>query len=169
MLRAHKAIDWSRQLAAEDVRFLHERIEPQLWYPMPSFERMGLAILDVLAHGELQAAREWGGRSAELLAGVQPELLVAGDPRESLMRFQVMRRSFFDFDAVTVTEITDCTARLEVRYGMVDRAEQAASQQTLGFFQRLLELAGGADVHGSFEARSWEGDAATIVALSWAR
>jgi hypothetical protein len=167
MMRAHKTVDWARYLAAEDLRFLVERIEPQLWYPMPSFERMGLAILDELAQGDLRAAQEWGRRSTELLADAQPDLLVPADPRESLMRFQVMRRSFFDFDAVIVEEITDQTARIVVRYGMGNRAEQAACHQTLGFFQRLLQLAGAGDARAAFEARSWEGEAGTVVALSW--
>jgi hypothetical protein len=167
MIRAHKAVDWARYLAPEDLRYLEERVEAQLWYPMPSFERMGLAILDELARGDLLAAQEWGRRSADLLAAAQPDILVPGDPRESLMRFQVMRGSFFDFAAVSVEEITDSAARIKVRYGMGLRAEQAACHQTLGFFQRLLQLAGAPEVRAVFDARSWEGDVATLVALDW--
>lgn len=169
MIRAHKAADWARHLAVEDQRFLKDRIEPQLWYPMATFERMGLAILDELARGDPLAAQAWGRYSTELLSRAQPDLLVTGDPRESLMRFQVMRGSFFDFPAVSVEEITDHTARIKIQYGMAVRAEQAACHQTLGFFERLLKLAGADDPQAVFEARSWEGDAATVVALSWSR
>jgi len=167
MIRAHKAVDWSRQLSVEDRRFLDVRIEPQLWYPMATFERMGLAILDELGRGDPMSAQAWGRYSTELLALDHPDLLVAGDPRESLMRFQVMRGSFFDFPAVSVGEITDHAARIEIRYGMGVRAEQAACHQTIGFFLQLLKLVGAEDPRAVFEKRSWEGDAATVVALSW--
>jgi hypothetical protein len=169
MIRAHKAVDWARHLPVEDRRFLEDRIEPEVWYPMATFERMGLAILDELARGEPLAAQTWGRYSTELLARAQPDLVVPGDPRESLMRFQVMRGSFFDFPAVSVDEITDHSARIRVRYEMGPRAEQAACHQTLGFFERLLRLAGAQEPRAVFEARSWEGDPATVLALSWSR
>lgn len=167
MIRAHKAVDWTRHLPIEDRRFLEVRIEPQLWYPMATFERMGLAILDELGRGDPMSAQAWGRYSTELLARAQPDLLVPDDPRESLMRFQVMRGSFFDFPAVGVGEITDHSARIEIRYGMGARAEQAACHQTLGFFLQLLKLVGADEPRAVFESRSWEGDATTIVALSW--
>ncbi len=47
------------------------------------------------------------------------------------------------------------------------RAQEAAAHQTLGFFQRLLELSGAKDVRAAFTAKSWEGAPQTILALSW--
>jgi hypothetical protein len=169
MIRAHESVDWARHLSVEDQRFLEVRIDPQLWYPMATFERMGLAILDELGRGDPQSAQTWGRYSTEFLARAHADLLVPSDPRESLMRFQVMRGSFFDFPAVGIGEITDHSARIEMRYGMGARAEEAACYQTLGFFLQLLKLAGADDPRGAFEARSWDGDAATIVALTWSR
>jgi hypothetical protein len=167
MIRAHKTVDWARHLSVEDRKFLEVRIEPQVWYPMQTFERMGLAILDELGRSDPLSAQAWGRYSTELLAREHPDLLVPDDPRESLMRFQVMRGSFFDFPAVSVGEITDHAARIEIQYGMGPRAEQAACHQTLGFFLQLLKLVGADNPRAAFEARSWEGDAATVVALSW--
>jgi hypothetical protein len=50
---------------------------------------------------------------------------------------------------------------------MGSRAEQAAAHQSLGFFARLLELAGGGTVRAGLEQRSWEGDARTVISLEW--
>lgn len=167
MLRSRKNVDWTRHLPESDLPYLRKHIEPEAWYPMETFERFGLAILDELALGDLLVVRAWGRLQAEQLAKLEPRLLVPGDPRESLMRFQVVRRSFFDFDAVTIPELSDASARVFVDYGMGGRAEQAAGHQTLGFFGRLVELAGASSVRAGFEQRAWEGDGKTVVAIDW--
>jgi hypothetical protein len=167
MLRSRKGVDWTRHLTARDQQYLHAHVEPDAWYPMEVFEHFGLAILEEVAKGDLFVVRAWGRLQAEYLADTKADLLVAGDPRESLMRFQVLRRSLFDFDAVTVPELSDANARVLVQYGMGNRAEQAAAHQTLGFFARLVELSGTASVRAVFEQRAWEGDGKTIVSLEW--
>jgi hypothetical protein len=167
MLRSRKDVDWTRYLKPEDLPFLAARIELEGWYPMETFARFGLAILDEIAHGDPFLARAWGRMSADHLITIQPGILAPRDPRESLMRLHVLRRSFFDFDAVSLPQLTDTHASVQVHYGMTARAEQAASLQTLGFFVRLAELAGGRGVIAQLTQRSWEGDAATSFTVDW--
>jgi hypothetical protein len=50
---------------------------------------------------------------------------------------------------------------------MGNRAEQAAAHQTLGWFGRLVELAGAGSVRAGFEQRAWEGDGKTVLTLEW--
>ncbi len=167
MLRGHKGVDWSRHLEPDDIGFLVRRIEPDEWYPMASFERMGLAILAEIAHGELETVRAFGRMSIDWLVRQQPDLVAPGDPRDSLMRFQVLRRTFFDYPALEMTSVSDGEAVLVVSYGMSPPAEEAASWQTLGFFERLLEVAGGSDVQAWFASKSWSGDRRTAAHLRW--
>jgi hypothetical protein len=47
------------------------------------------------------------------------------------------------------------------------RAEQAASYQTLGFFERQLELAGAENVTAKLVKCSWSGDPRTLLQISW--
>lgn len=167
MLRAQKGADWSRHLQPVDLGFLVQRVDPDAWYPMETFERMGVAILALVARGELELVRMWGRMQAESVTTSQPELLAVDQPMESLMRFQVMRNSFFDYPALAVSYAYDGEAALDVRYGMGPIAEEAASLQTLGFFERLLELAGGKHVEGGFTAESWRGAPVTTLVLRW--
>ena len=44
MVRGQKNVDWGRHLEGEDMRFLVARVEPDRWYPMTTFERLGNAI-----------------------------------------------------------------------------------------------------------------------------
>ena len=46
-------------------------------------------------------------------------------------------------------------------------AEEAASLQTMGFFERQLELAGAIDIGARFLHTSWTGDPMTLLELRW--
>jgi hypothetical protein len=101
------------------------------------------------------------------LAQFHQDLIVPQDPRESLMRVQVLRSTFFDFPAVDLEYLSDREARFRIDYGMSPRAEQAACHQALGFFEELLALAGAKHSKVSLLSRTWEGDPETLVELSW--
>lgn len=165
MLRGHKGVDWSRHLTPVDLGFLSTRIEADAWYPMETFERMGIAILAEVAGGDMSLVHHWGRMSVDWVE--RRDLLVVGDVRETLMRFRVLRQTLFDYPALELDELTDEEATVDIRYGMAPLAEEAASHQALGFFERLVEVAGGADVRASFASRSWVGDEATKIKLAW--
>jgi hypothetical protein len=167
MLRMHKDVDWSAQLASGDLALLRSRIEPGAWYPMDSFERFGLAILNVIAGGDLALVREFGRASVDWILLDEPSLLAQKDPRETLMRFHVLRQSFFDYPAIEVRSLTDREACVVIDYQMGRAAEEAASTQTLGFFERLLEVAGASAVTASFSRTRWSGAPQTVLELRW--
>lgn len=167
MLRGHKEQPWAAQLLPEDLPYLQERVVDGAWYPMETFERMGLAILRLVAGGDLELVRRWGRLSAADVASALEGLVVPGDPRETLMRVHVVRRSLFDFETLTVLEIDDGQAVLQVGFGMSPQAEEAAGVQTLGFFEGLVELADGRPTEAVLAERSWAGDSCTVLRLAW--
>jgi hypothetical protein len=167
MLRSQKAIDWSLHLPSDDLSYLHTHIDPAAWYPMTTFERMGNAILSTVTRGELFPVQLWGRYSAAQLRAAHPTLLEPNDPPETLARFRVMRQTFFDFDALDVPLLHDDEAHIVVRYYMDRPAEEAASYQTMGFFEGLLELAGAKNVSSRFQDKSWDGDDRTMLAIRW--
>ena len=167
MLKARREIEWRRHLAPEDLGYLEQRLSLEAWYPMAAFERLGIVILNVIARGDLGAVRAWGRETVQPLAALHGGLLVQDDPRESLMRFHVLRRTFFDFEAADVTRLSDSEVRMRIAYGMSPIAEEAASYQMMGFFDGLVELAGGEDVRARFEEQSWRGAKATTLVVGW--
>jgi hypothetical protein len=167
MIRSHKDVDWSRHLEPEDLGHLLKRGELDAWYPMATFERMGNAILKEIAGGDVESARFWGRASVHHLSLLDSQLVVDGDPLETLMRFRVLRSTYFDFDALDVREATLGHARIEIRYFMGPMAEEAASWQTLGFFEQLLTVAGADGVEARWLERSWAGDDRTVMVLDW--
>jgi hypothetical protein len=166
MLRAQKGTDWSKHLRPEDIDYLVQRVEPDAWYPMETFERMGLAILATLSP-DLETIRAWGRAQVDWLCRIHGDLIAHGDACDTLMRFRVLRASFFNYEALKISELTDGDATLFVSYGMTDRAEEAASWQTLGFFERLVEVAGGTSVKAWFAERAWASGERTRVRITW--
>ena len=167
MLRAHRCRTWQEFLEPEDLAFLDQSIDIDAWYPMTSFERLGVAVFQAIAEGDLGLVRDWGRASVERVVGANEHVLVPGDPRESLMRFFVLRRSLFDFEALSMLQLCDASASIGVEYGMLPMAERAAAVQTMGFFEGLIALADGGDVRGEFLETSWRGDRQTIIGFSW--
>jgi hypothetical protein len=167
MLRSQKAVDWSHHLPSDDLQFLHTHIDPNGWYPMTAFERMGNAILATVTRGELFPVQLWGRYAAAQMRAANPMLLEPGDPPETLARFRVLRETFFDFPALEVPLLHDDEVHIVVRYHMGMPAEEAAAYQTMGFFEGLLELAGARDVRSAFLERSWDGDDRTMLGIRW--
>jgi hypothetical protein len=167
MLKAHKGVDWTKELLSSDLRYLDMQINVEGWYPMETFERMGNLILRFVANGELLPVRLWGRFSAAQMRTATPMLLAPGDPVETLHRFKVMRATFFDFAALEILMLTAEEAQIEIRYHMGMPAEEAAAVQTMGFFEGLLELAGAKDIHAAFREKSWANQGRTVLALRW--
>jgi hypothetical protein len=167
MLRSQKSIVWHEHLADDDLALLHARIEPGSWYPMATFERMGNAILRTIANNQMLPVQLWGRMSASQLRAANPTLLEPGNPVETLNRFRVLRETFFDFPALEVLFLHEEEAQIAIHYHMGMPAEEAASYQTMGFFEGLLQLAGAKDVKATFTEKSWKGEARTVLELRW--
>ncbi len=167
MLKRSGRSDWSDYLSEEEAAYLNERIRESEWYPFDTFERMGLAILSEIAEENMELVRQFGRTYLERFFSVHSSLISKGDPYESLVRFQVLRKSFFDFDPINVLLFHNNYAKIEIAYGMSPRAEEAATWQTVGYFERLIELSGGKNVTHDFKSRKWEGAESTILELDW--
>ncbi len=167
MIKSRKDVDWSRHLSSDDMSYLSGRIEDSEWYPFESFERMGLGILEEIAGGSMDMVRVFGRTYLDRLFSLHSSLISKNDPHESLIRFQVIRKSFFEFDPITILVFRHNFAKIEIAYGMSPKAEEAATFQTLGYFERLLELSGAKSVWHRFTSRKWEGAESTILELDW--
>jgi hypothetical protein len=167
MIRRRKDVDWARVLVPEDLRYLNERIASETWYPMATFERFGIAILEHMGGVTHHTVRVWGRLSAAQFAAREPRIVAAGDPIESLMRLRVMRNSLFDFPAFDIPHMGVGHAEVTIMYYMSPPAEEAACHQTAGFCEEVVSMTGATSVDGKFERRSWEGDETTSFLLRW--
>lgn len=109
----------------------------------------------------------WGRMSVDQVRGVSPNLVAEGDPVETMMRFRVQRATYFDFEALEIPTLVDGHAHVVIHYFMGAVAEEAASHQTMGFFERLLEVAGATSIHAVLREKSWRRDERTLLELDW--
>ena len=167
MMRGKKEVDWSAYVRPDDLVYLQNRVEPNDWYPMETFERFGNAILAEVANGKLDAVRMWGQISVDALIAANPMLLAKDDPVDTMMRFRVHRATYFDFEALEVPTLAPGHAEVIIHYYMGAKAEEAASYQTMGFFERLIELAGSTSVDARFTSCSWTRAQRTVLTLDW--
>lgn len=167
MVRGKKSIDWSEYLRDVDREVIAQPIDLDGWYPMETFERLGVGIVREVAHQQLVAVRMWGRFQLDFVRKQFPTIVAENDPRDTLMRFHAMRRGFFDYDALDVLEVLDDSAMVAVQYRMAAEAEEAACHQTMGFCERLVEVAGAKDVKAAFGAQSWRGAPRTLIELRW--
>lgn len=168
MLRMRKDIDWSQHLDEADLSYVMGRVALDGWYPMGVFERLGNVILTVLAGGQLGLVRLWGRSTVDQLIKDQPFLLAADDPVETVNRFRGLRATWFDFEALSVPTLLEDECEIWIHYGMGAMAEEAATWQAVGFFERLLEVAGAEEVKPTFLAQSFKGQGdKTRVKLQW--
>ena len=81
-----------------------------------------------------------------------------------------MRRTFFDFEAIEVSRAPRRrSANSSFTITWAFRAEEAASYQAMGFFERLLEVGDAAtSVTAKFTEMSWKGDPDhDVLILHW--
>lgn len=166
-MRGKKDVDWGMFVRKEDLFYLRNKVEADEWYPMETFERFGNAILSEVAMGKLDAVRMWGRISVDALTAANPNLVAPDDPVDTMMRFRVQRATYFDFEALEVPALAPGHAEVVIHYYMGARAEEAASYQTMGFFERLVELAGGTDVNARFTSCSWTRGQRTVLVVDW--
>jgi hypothetical protein len=167
MIRRRKDVDWLHTLRVEDLALVQQRIALEAWYPMSSFERLGLAILANFGGAGLDAVRMWGQFSAQQFAREHLTLVAADDPVETLMRLKVQRATLFDFPAFDIPTLIDGHATVSIAYGMAPSAEEAACHQTMGFCEGVLSLAGARTIQAALTDRSWLGAAQTTLVLDW--
>ena len=167
MIKSKKDADWRNYLLAQDLLFLDQKIIESEWYPFDTFERMGVGIIHEIGRDDMQTVRLWGRLTVDSLFSQFRSLICEGDPRESLVRFQVLRRSFFNFEAIDIQVLFGTFVKFKINYGMCQNAEEAASYQAQGFFERLLELSGAGEIKSEFTAKSWEGAPASILEFNW--
>src|ERR1700741_5134359 len=105
MLRAFKGVDWSVYLTRAEQLYLSPHIEPGHWYPMETFERMGVAILREIARNDLTLVKHFGRVSLNALCKQYDNLVASDDPKGSLLRFKALREGLFNFPALDFEDL----------------------------------------------------------------
>ena len=167
MLRKRKQVDWSKYLNQEDMELLNQMILPSNWYPLETYQRMGVAVLHEISKGDNEMARAWGRGAMDELVGIYKTLVKPGQPLDSMKKFQVLRSRFFDFEGLEVVPKEDKRVHVIVDVAFGGVADEAYAFQMLGSFERLLELSGAKNIQFEIIKKAWEGEPNSVLDISW--
>jgi CheY-like chemotaxis protein len=147
MLRRYGASDRARaSLPPDEAFYLSTRLDPEAWYPMEAFQRLGLALLAEVVGPELRVIRLWGRSQVATLVGFLPELGSAPGPGEAVTLLSTFVQGLFDFPCVVVERVEREQAEVRLDFGMGGPAEAAARLQAQGVFEELVTSTGGRSV-----------------------
>ena len=74
MVRAYNDGSLTEFLDPRDLAYVDQAIDSAAWYPMDSFEHLGVAIFQAIAEGDLGLVREWGRASVGPMVGAHQHI-----------------------------------------------------------------------------------------------
>ena len=173
MIRASKDKDWKKYLNDKDLEIINSRVLASSWYPSETYERASYAIFQEIAGGNLNTAKAWGRFVMEdIVKRFYSSLVQEKDMVIALERFKVARLQWFQFDdpqfkAMEIEALGTNQAKIIIRSDHPVPFE-AYSYQSMGSFERLIELCGRKNVKAEIKEHDWKADQPySVLVLSW--
>ena len=174
LIRANKDKDWRKYLTEKDLDIIHGQILPSSWYPLDVYERAEFAVFMEIGKGKLEMAHQWGRFLMEdLVKRVYQNLIEEGDPMIALERFSLFRKQLFRFNdpnfrVIEFQQTGEKKARITIRIHHPVETFEAYTHQSIGSFERLVELAGGKNVAVNIVEYEWKGKIPySVLDISW--
>ncbi|HUT54556.1 MAG TPA: hypothetical protein VM658_14295 [bacterium] len=115
VIRAFKDLPWDRYLKPEDFEIVKTMVIPTAWYPIETYQRMGLAVYKLVAKESEDVVRKFGQAAMkELLEGPYRPFLVKNDPFEAVAKFFELRKSLFTFSKMAIEKTGDKSLRARI-------------------------------------------------------
>lgn len=147
MIRSNQDKNWDQYLQPADWEIVHGHILPSNWYPFETFARIGWAVFQEVAGGNLELVRAFGRFSIKRLLELYKNILVPGDPAASAERLALLHRTFLEGGGQTRVVAQD---RHSFRYKVFTPASEVNAPYVLPFYhqiagnlEELIEQAGG--------------------------
>ncbi len=165
-IRGDKTRSWDGSLSEEDREVVARQILPSSWYPFDVYRRVFDVVMQAFANNDPEAIRRIGrGYGREIVGSVYKNLVIPGNPMESLKKNKIVFKMLFDFGDVAFEATSDRSGRLEI--SGFDSSFEGFYYIFAGWNEECLELSGARGVSSTFLARSWKGDPKTVIEFSW--
>lgn len=84
LIRSNPDKSWGQYLKAQDWELINGTILSSEWYPLGPFRRMGAALFKEVAGSDRDRVRAFGRAGAERFLSIYQNIIVPGDPIQSL-------------------------------------------------------------------------------------
>jgi uncharacterized protein (TIGR02265 family) len=165
-IRADTGNTYDPHLTDQDRALVARQILPSSWYPFDQFKRIFNTVMEVLVGSNTELVRTIGrSYGRDIVHSVYKNLVIEGDPMESLKKNQIAFKMFFDFGESSFERLSDHSGRVTI--AGFDPSFERFYYILAGWLEECLELSGAKNVNSTFTSRSWEGDPDTVVEFSW--
>jgi hypothetical protein len=165
-IKANKSGVYDKFLAAEDKSIISQRILPSAWYPYETFRRCFNAVFEVDAKRNLETVKNWGVLYGQkIMTDLYKGLLKQGEPLDSLKKYQVYIRNFFDFGKIEVIE--EKPHQVLVKVIDFDSDFAPLYYMFYGWMERTMVLCGAKNLLSEIVSRSWQDPIDTVFRFRW--
>jgi hypothetical protein len=167
-IKANKKLDWNKYLKPEDWQTVNSIILPTKWYPFDLYHRCSIAVFQLVAEGNLEAAHMEGQRvGRRLFETTYKSMIRRKDPMVGLTQFVAAYSSLFNFSLMSLEEIGPWRARVYHDYNARDKGNIIFCHHLRGIFEVLVQMTTGKMGRVMIGAKQWEGALATRFDISW--
>jgi uncharacterized protein (TIGR02265 family) len=165
-VRADRTNTYDPYLSDLDRDFISRQVLPSSWYPFEEYKKTFSAVIDVLTKGDMELVRKMGqAYGADIVSNVYKNLVIEGNPMESLKKYRIVFNMFFDFGEAEFEAVSENSGRLSIR--KFDPEFEAFYYIFMGWVEECLELSGAKNPRGRSTSRSWADDPETTIEFSW--
>ena len=146
MIRANPHLPWKELLKPEEWEQINRLILPASWYPLPLFQRVGLAVFKLIAKESYTLLRAYGRSLADQMHAENPGLVVKGRPLDTLHKYSAIHHRLYSFKGLDIEDISPQHIITHIYSQPEEIGIPAYLEQISGTVERLIELSGGRQV-----------------------
>ena len=167
-IRSNKDKDWNKYLEPVDWEIIEGRIMPSVWYPFETWQRIGLAVFELVAGGNMEAARIWGRASTEqVIKDLYKSAMSDPDPAKVIQRFVNISGQWFNFTAMEFEKIDDNHVRIHVGTDPDEKGMEAYLMQVRGGMEYIVEAKGGKNPKIQLSTEKTADKTGVSIEVSW--
>ena len=169
VIRANKDLGWDQYLTPGDLELVNTMIIPAGWYPIEHYQRMGIALHQLIAKENEEVLRQFARALMQgLFAGAYRPFLDKHDPFAAAQRFLDLRVSLFNFARGKLEKTGEKSLRINFFIGNLGDVGLDIFLRFAGYyFQLLIELNGGQNVKMDCRREIRENEKVLVYELAW--
>jgi len=167
MIRGNPDLPWSDHLAPQDLDLIDQMILPASWYPMESFQRIGLAIFKLVVKENYELLRAYGRSLADKLHEENPGMVCEGRPSGTLEKHRTIQERQYSFEITRAEEVGPGHIIVHIYTTPEEVGVKMMIEINSGMVERLIELSGGRNIKVRLIEAVWEGADKSSLEVKW--
>lgn len=167
MIETSPGLPWSDHLLPEDLELIGQMILPASWYPVESFQRIGLAAFVLLAKENYAIIRAYGRSLADKLNEEYPGMVCKGRASGTIEKHRAIQERLYSFEITRAEQIGPGHIAVHIYTTPEEVGVRPMMEINSGTVERLIELSGGRNIEVKVTEAVWEGADRSTLEVKW--